>query len=132
MKIRNGFVSNSSSSSFIIGVKKGNMNKTNLMKIFKIEKDSVLYSFAESLVEFIVNDVSAYTMEEYLHDMCYDSIEALLEDDEGIMIKKIIDKGYTLYRGSASNDCGEASGALCEMDINYEDDNIIFYKMGGF
>ena len=51
MKIRNGFVSNSSSSSFLIISKNGKLTKDMLMKSFGVEKGAVLYNFAKNMAK---------------------------------------------------------------------------------
>ena len=53
MKIRNGFVSNSSSSSFTIWYK-GELTKENIIKALGVDKDNPLYFFAEDLAEYII------------------------------------------------------------------------------
>ena len=128
MKIRKGFVSNSSSSSFVIGVR-GKLTKKKIMKAFKIDNKSPLYSLAEKIAD-VLRSTTSYTKGEYLEDQWYDE-ESDLKDIE----KKIFDKGFTFYSGSASDDGhgdGGAESALCDMDLDYEDDEIIIYKEAGY
>ena len=54
MKIRNGFVSNSSSSSFIIGIKGKELGDSELLKVFKIGEDSPMYGLAETFAKLLV------------------------------------------------------------------------------
>jgi len=125
VKTRGCFVSNSSSSSFIIGVK-GSLTKEKIMKAFRVGKDSPLYSFSERMAEVML-EADSYTQEEHIKDHYLDS-----EDDIGTLEKKIFDKGYTFYSGSASDEdsgsYGGAETALCGMTIDYEDEEIIIYK----
>ena len=72
MKIRNGFVSNSSSSSFILGIKKDKkINVDMLIEYFRVPKDSPLFNFVHELVEsFIINvrDSDPLTLESISDD----------------------------------------------------------------
>lgn len=52
MKTRHGFVSNSSSSSFLIITKKGT-TKSKFFKELKIDKDSYFYRFAKDFTDYI-------------------------------------------------------------------------------
>ena len=133
MKTRTGFVSNSSSSSFIIGVKNGELTEKKLQKLFKIEKGSVLQPLVDGLIEFIISDACPYTRKGYLEERCYEDLEELADCKEGKKAKEIFEKGYTFYEGHASNEDDNAmSYAMVEMDIDYEDDEIIFFKEAGF
>ena len=53
MKIRKGYVSNSSSSSFTIWYK-GELTKENIIKALGVDKDNPLYFFAEDLAKYII------------------------------------------------------------------------------
>lgn len=65
MKIRNGFVSNSSSSSFIVTMKNGEkMTKELLMETFDVKKTSPLYSFATELSDWIMKNVKEQSIED--------------------------------------------------------------------
>jgi len=121
VKTRGCFISNSSSSSFIIGVK-GKLTKKKIMKAFRVGEDSPLYSFSEKMADVLL-DATSYTKEEHIEDLYLDS-----EDEIGILEKKIFDKGYTFYSGCASDEDGGAESALCGMTLDYEDEEIIIYK----
>lgn len=117
MKIRLGMVSNSSSSSFIIGCK-DKPTKTKLLKAFKVSKDSVFYDLAEGMSDCMV-EVKEIGPEDR---ECY---------DEELMTK-IADKGFKTYVGYAANDNGSVEECLCDISLDYEDDDIIIYKEGGY
>lgn len=55
MKIRNSFVSNSSSSSFIIWYK-GELTKENIIESLGVDKNNPLYFFAEDLANYITKE----------------------------------------------------------------------------
>ena len=136
MKLRNGFVSNSSSSSFIVTMKTGEkMTKKILMDTFDVKKNSPLYSFANDLSDWVMKNVEEQSIGD-LHDDYFgsnqvltedDMIKELLEDDcwESEFLEKIKDKKIRYYKGSASSDSGEAlEYYLYEGGIDFENDFI--------
>lgn len=127
MKTRHGFVSNSSSSSFIIGVK-GKLTKEKLMRSFKVDKESPLFSIAKEITKVMLNS-EEFSLKELLKDReC--SIDELSDIE-----RKIFDNGFKLYIGQASNDGYGSAGAetvLCNMDLDYEDEDLILFKEGGY
>lgn len=128
MKIRSGFVSNSSSSSFIIATK-NDLTQEQLVqvveKVMKVPKESPLYYMIKE-VSTQLGQAESHTLKELIDDCYYDL------DNE--IIKKANMKGMThFYTGSASDDTGEtATDILCDLDIHYEDDEIIIEKDGGY
>ena len=121
MKIRLDFVTNSSSSSFILGIK-GELTKDRLLEVFKVDPISPLYSFAKDLSQLIVNKANGrwgkIDIEELISD--YGSIEELPEK-----YKKALDNGMELYRISADNDSDGVEMALYNMVLNYISDDLI-------
>jgi len=115
MKIRQGFVSNSSSSSFIIGVK-GDLTEEKLMKAFNVPKDSPMYVFAEEIASLMLTS-EKYSLKEYMDNECYDSEEEI--DSE---IKEIFDKNMNLYQFSEELSC------FREMKLNYHSEDLIIIK----
>lgn len=127
MKIRNDFVTNSSSSSFVIATK-DEINKEMLLNCFRIPEKSPLFDFANDLSNFIVGEVKKHTIEEIIDDYCCDSINELPS-----YYQKAINKGFNnLYRGSASNESDGIEMVFCDMSMEYEDENIIIIKDGGY
>ena len=55
MKIRTGFVSNSSSSSFVIWYK-DDLTKENLIKAMGVDKNNPLYFFADDLSDYVITE----------------------------------------------------------------------------
>jgi len=142
MKIRNGFVSNSSSSSFVVIMKNNtNISKESLLEILKVDKESPLFNFANDLVGFIVSELEEQTIEmiyaSYIHGQIKEKTsEQLIKElvDEGVsgfvlnedILNKIKNKEIKFFEGSASNDSGDAIGNyLYENGINIETDEII-------
>ncbi len=124
MKFRNSFVSNSSSSSFILGVK-GKLTVSKVMVAFKIPEDSPLYEFATNMANTLVGRSEKTSAKEYMEDRC------LSEPPE--IFEKIKEKGLTAYTGYAEDQSGDAAEtALCEMDIDFESDDFMIEKEGGY
>lgn len=100
MKIRKGFVSNSSSSSFIIGVKDGSeMTADMLSKAMNVPESSPLNQFSKNLVEFIISRAKEVTTTQVEND--YDEkIEELF--DRGYPAPVLLLNGYRVYELYAS------------------------------
>ena len=67
MKIRIDFVTNSSSSSFILGVK-GELTKDKILNALKVPKDSLLKKVADEFASVIYNRAKKFDMDEKMED----------------------------------------------------------------
>jgi hypothetical protein len=137
MKLRDGFVSNSSSSSFIVTMKNGEkMTKETLLEAFDVKETSPLFGFANELSNWIIGNVKEQNIEEIYENYVGRSdgksiaemIDDIVEDYGGIDredLEKIDSKEYRYYSGSACNDSGEAlESYLCDNGINMDTDTI--------
>jgi len=101
MKIRHGFVSNSSSSSFIIGVKtKQDLSEAALVDALGVPETSALSDFAKELAQFIVNHAEEVTVEDMLYNYGIDTLDEAIEED--IVQAKLLKTGYKVYSLEAS------------------------------
>jgi hypothetical protein len=124
MKIRNGFVSNSSSSSFIIAYK-GDL-KEELDKALKLPvpenyplKDLVIDLAAVFFknVDETFNDVASYEEERYKADK---------------EVKELFEKGFTIATGGFPDDMNPTCSYLCNQNIEYESDTLLIKQDGGY
>ena len=146
MKKRIGFVSNSSSSSFIITMKKNKeLTSKTIMDILDPGKDSFFYNMAKEMSEMLVRGIDEMTIDYIYNDWCYPREDNLTEEEK---LQKLIDDGNSpyveetlrkisegkikMYQGSVSDDDGGLEAAICDMEINFENDDIKFEKDGGY
>lgn len=128
MKIQNGFVSNSSSSSFILAVK--GKTKKQALKQLEIKR----YVFSDIINQAIACiDESAKRLDEnsVFNEMGYERLEDYLKDNP--KIKKLFNDGWEVFVGYFSDDGGEyVEAMLCNVDLNYESNDLIIIHEGGY
>lgn len=131
MKYRAGFVSNSSSSSFIIAVRgKKELNADDLVELFQVPEGSPLRYLASKLAQVALDCANKYDENEIKYQFGYDSIEDALKD--GNKHAELLQKGFTVYSGYASNEDGGIEAMLCNTPIDFESEDIVFYCEGGY
>lgn len=141
MKIRNGFVSNSSSSSFILIIKNNKeLTKDLLLDVFEVNETSPMYSFVNELSDWIINSLKERDLKEIYNNYCgYDNntedemIEELSDTQEfpEEYFEKIRNKEYRYYEGLASDESGDGlESYLCATGINIDTESIMI-KSGG-
>ena len=104
MKLRNGFVSNSSSSSFIIAAKDSSKLKT------KIEIEVDLSDFLDEYEISTEHEL----LKKYIDDFLY-SLEELKDNKDYLKALEEIKKGNKIFFLSCSSDSGDSSESyFCE------------------
>lgn len=131
MKTRSGFVSNSSSSSFIIGVKKEVLQDeellvSKLLEIFEITRTSPFFSLLTDVVSYLKNSTYYRTKEEYFEFLKQDlyltdkSEEEVLEE-----LKEWYSQQFDIYQRF-----DELGLVITERTMDYhEEDYQVFSKI---
>ena len=133
MKKRTGFVSNSSSSSFIIAAKPKQSLRANI-------KTGVDVSRFIDISITNLKELEQYYIDQYCWEKRPILKEALEEEDRLEEYKErvaLIESGYFIYLGSTSNENGDdgVEMLLCEQGINvldFEDEVLIIEGEGGY
>lgn len=127
MKIRASFVSNSSSSSFIIGSSKP-LSKEILIKLMGVPKKSIMYPIVTEVAELFMTEAQPYDMEGYLANHFLTS-----EEDIPEKVKEILDKNWYFYEGSFSSSSDNIlERTLTDKGFNIDTKTIYISKEEGY
>ena len=140
--MRNGFVSNSSSSSFIVAFPQNLTHKEKIvitLDAIGVKKEDFFFQAGKMIADCVVNSDRA-TPNEIADDYGYESWEDMVKKHEGKWEKNIvqtvsrcIEKGFQIYTGSASNESYELGENLfCEMGWETDNDDFFIWKENGF
>ena len=131
MKVRAGFVSNSSSSSFIVALRGDKkLDVDTLVSLFRVPEDSPMYRIAVNMAQAMYNRANKHDEKEILYNWGYDTIEEAIE--KGCKQAKLLKEGFTVYSGYASDEDGGIEAMLCNTEIDFESDDIVVYSEGGY
>lgn len=125
VKARNGFISNSSSSSFIIG-SKGVLTREKLMSFLGAKDDSLFKGIIRKMVDTIYENLGKpyWTITEYMKDKD--------DDDPSDFIRKLFDDGFIVYSGAFGDQDDPVETMLCETSINHDSENLVIKHKGGY
>jgi hypothetical protein len=129
MKLRLGFVSNSSSSSFIIAYK-GNKKKLleNVIKAFELPESFPIKISSKDYASVLVNSIDdTYTTLGSYVDYCNNE-----ENDVDKKIADLLKKDFIVSIGSVCDESDSLEAFLCDADINYTSDELVIEKEGGY
>jgi len=143
MKIRTGFVSNSSSSSFIVATK-GDIKDVFVDTLNKLDNTDGLpmkefvVSIMKEVLETLVNNSEKYTLDEYLDEFYWDGDDTTNEkefaNDHPEIYDVVKNHDWNLYEGSVSDEDYEDAGSmmLVYMTIEHMSDDVIIFKDAGY
>lgn len=134
MKTRNGFVTNSSSSSFIVAMKEGLTKEKLTEKLqgkFAVDKEHPLFHLVQDVIKQIANEVF------YSVDYKFTSIEDVvenwgIEDDDDNELIKLFNKYGNVISASFSSDGDTAEALLCSTTFTFEDEDVYMKNEGGY
>jgi hypothetical protein len=118
MKIRRGFVSNSSSSSFIAGFPKDMSDENRKERVIEelgVDENSFFYDVAKQIADCIVDSIVIKDREEFAKENYLDSWD-LIEEYEKSLFIKCEDQGFDYLTGSASNESFDDMGEMILYD----------------
>lgn len=131
MKMRNGFVSNSSSSSFILAIKgPKNRLKSVLKESFAVPKGHPFEGIIQSITECFLEEVERAEVVD--HEWIVDRYDWDPDHEEAKWLHKLLADGYKVFEGSFTDEDEAAEAMLCDMDLDIKTDNIIIKKEGGY
>lgn len=140
MKVRSGFVSNSSSSSFVVAYRGGKPQlKRKINEAFRIKKpknypikDCDLGDFGQSVLDGL-DDSQKYTSEVKFQKEWGEDSDNWFEPETFEKLRGMIKAGFTVQMGEFPDDEEEITTAiLCNSEILYEDDELYIQSNMGY
>ena len=127
MKIRQGFVSNSSSSSFVI-LCKGDLHKEVLTQLNTVSEKSMFYQHNLNLLGALLFLAEEQDYEDFVEE--YDICD--WKREFGVSLEEIKNE-WRIYTGSAyDQDANPDILVLCNIAIDYKSENLIVKKQESY
>lgn len=123
MKIRNGFVTNSSSTSYII-ISKKELTGEYLASKLGLTKETPNYFEIVNVCKSIVNDGKDGFYHHDYEETNYELVKEIFGVKTANKYKKTIKKGYNIYCGSISSEESDYQIAICLEYLKYSDSDI--------
>lgn len=140
MKIKTDFITNSSSSSFVIMTKE-NLTDEQLKQELMIainapsSGDTLIPDLGEKIATVLTFDLKDLDIYEYINE--YTAYDKIVELEHGSLESQAVYKYYREYpyikMGSAADDSDDPMEVmLVDMDIDFKNDQIVVVKSGGY
>lgn len=135
MKIRAGFVSNSSTSCFFLTVPGGSTPeqiREMIEKRLGISENCIIPNLKERVLDAFMKGITEENKMDLQAELA-DAIKYDFGEEETNRIKKEIASGKDSYRGSFSSEGdGEVEQLLCWSEFNINEENFYLYQEGGY
>ena len=130
MKVKSDFVTNSSSSSFVV-LTKEHVTEIDVKKVIErlCGTSELLPFLSKEISDAFANAMQPTTINDVMVDRyCHTIVELIEEYPQYADVEEF----PVIYEGSFSNEDEAVEGLLCDSDIDYRDENMIIRKEGGF